>query len=249
MRHPPRRTHTATSHAMTDSPPAPLDDGIWVVVPAYNEAARIERTVTGLLHAGVRNVVVVDDGSRDETAAVALRSSVWVLRHIVNRGQGAALQTGINFALERGARVIVTFDGDGQHDPNEIRTLLAPVLAGTADVALGSRFLGSTVGIPFSRKLVLKLATAFTRVVSRIRVTDTHNGFRALSRRAAELIQITQDRMAHASEFLDEIRRHELRHTEVPVTVSYTVDSLAKGQNSWAAVRIVWQLFVGKVIR
>lgn len=225
------------------------NDAVWVVVPAYNESARIGRTVSGLLHAGWTNVVVVDDGSRDDTAAVALRFAVWVVKHPLNRGQGAALQTGIAFALARGAEYIVTFDADGQHDPAEIPAVLAPLRAGRADAALGSRFLGSTVDIPISRKVILKLATAFTRVVSQVRVTDTHNGFRGLTRAAASAVRITQDRMAHASEILDEVRRHRLRYEEVPVTVRYTADTLAKGQSSWAAVRIVWQLLVGKVIR
>jgi glycosyltransferase involved in cell wall biosynthesis len=222
--------------------------GLWVVIAAYNESARIAATLAEL--AGrAPNVVVVDDGSRDDTAAAARRCGVWVLRHPINRGQGAALQTGITFALQRGAELIVTFDADGQHDPADLPALLAPVVSGAADVALGSRFLGRTIGMPTSRRFVLKAAVLFTRVVSRVRVTDAHNGFRALSRKAAQGIRIRQDRMAHASEILDEIRRHGLRFVEVPVTIRYTAATLAKGQSSWNAVRIVWQLLVGRVVK
>lgn len=221
---------------------------LWVVVPAYNEGARLGATLDELLPR-YPNVVVVDDGSRDDTHAVALSRGVWVLRHPINRGQGAALQTGIRFALLKGAGVIVTFDSDGQHDPADIPAIIAPVVNGTADVTLGSRFLGKTVGMPASRRIVLKLAVLFTRVVSRIRVTDTHNGFRAFSREAAQKVRIRQDRMAHASEILDEIKRRELRYEEVPVTIRYTAATLAKGQSSWNAVRIAWQFLVGRAVK
>ena len=123
---------------------------IWVIVPAYNEGGRLGRTLRSLC-VGHANVVVVDDGSHDDTSGVALRHPVWVLRHVINRGQGAALQTGLSFALERGAMVLVTFDADGQHSPEEIERLVEPVRSGAVDVALGSRFLGQAVGLPWSR--------------------------------------------------------------------------------------------------
>lgn len=235
--------HTGSDHTAPDLPP-----GVWIVVPAYNESGRVERTLRELTDRGA-NVVVVDDGSRDATAESAGRTGVWVLRHPINRGQGAALQTGIDFAVLRGARLVVTFDADGQHDPDDISAVVAPVAAGTADVALGSRFLGRTVGMPITRRITLKLAVLFTRVVSQIRVTDTHNGFRALSREAAQKLRIHQDRMAHASEILDEIRRLGLRFTEVPVTIRYTSASLAKGQSSLNAFRVAWQFLIGKVLK
>lgn len=221
---------------------------VWIVIPGYNEGARIAATIAGVVPR-FPNVVVVNDGSKDDTAAVAKSTGVWVLTHLINRGQGASLQTGIDFALGKGAQFIVTFDADGQHAAEEIPRVLAPVVDGVADVALGSRFLGATIGIPLSRKLLLKAALVFTRAVSRIAVTDTHNGFRAFSRTAAQKIRIAQDRMAHASEILDEIRRHELRYREVPVTVRYTAATLAKGQSSWDAARVAWQFLIGKVIR
>jgi polyprenyl-phospho-N-acetylgalactosaminyl synthase len=222
-------------------------ESVWVVVPAYNEAARLGLTLAGI--ADYPNVVVVDDGSRDDTAGVALRAGVWVLSHLINRGQGAALQTGIDFALSKGAAAVVTLDTDGPHNPADTPAVAAPVLAGAADVALGSRFLGATVGIPLTRWLLLKAAVAFTWAVSRVNVTDTHNGFRCFSRTAATTVRIRQDRMAHASEILDEVRRHGLRYVEVPVTVRYTAATLAKGQSSLAAARVAWQFLVGKVVR
>lgn len=221
---------------------------VWVVVPAYNESARLAATLAGL-RPYLPNVAVVDDGSKDDTFAVAKRSGAWALKHLINRGQGAALQTGIAFALKQGADAIVTFDGDGQHDASQIPDLLEPVLAGRVDMALGSRFKGEAVGIPLTRKLLLKAAVVFTWAVSRVAVSDTHNGFRAFSRKAAETIRISQDRMAHASEILDEIRRHRLMFEEVPVTIRYTAATLAKGQSSWDAASVAWQFLVGKVVR
>jgi glycosyltransferase involved in cell wall biosynthesis len=195
------------------------------------------------------NVVVVDDGSGDDTVAVARQHPVWVLRHIVNCGQGAALQTGLTFALAQGAEVLVTFDADGQHATEEIERLVAPIRAGHFDVVLGSRFLGQTVGLPWGRWLVLKLGVLFTWVFSQVRITDTHNGLRAFSRRAAQQIQIRQNRMAHASEILDQIREKGLRYDEVPVTIHYSRETLAKGQSSWHALRIAGQLLLGRMVR
>lgn len=225
-----------------------MAESIWVVVPAYNEASRIGATLRTLLPR-YPQTVVIDDGSADTTSQAAHEAGAWVLRHQVNSGQGASLQTGLTFALRQGADYIITFDADGQHDPNEIDKLLEPVRAGRADVALGSRFLGSTVNMPWTRKLILKAGVLFTRIVSNIRVTDAHNGFRALSREAASKIHLVQDRMAHASEILDQIRMLGLRYEEVPVTIRYTADTLAKGQNSLQAVKIAGELLLGRMIK
>ena len=218
----------------------------WIVVPAYNEATRLPKTLASLRE--YRNLVVVDDGSTDGTADAALVTNAWLLRHSLNCGQGAALRTGIQFALQHGAAAIVTFDADGQHDPAEIPRLLGPVLDGTADVVLGSRFLGRALGMPRGRRLLLRAAALFTRAFSGIRVTDAQNGFRALSREAALRIQLAQDRMAHASEILDQIAEHRLRFREVPVTVAYDPGLLAKGQRSSNAIRIVGHLLLGRMM-
>jgi hypothetical protein len=145
--------------------------------------------------------------------------------------------------------VIVTFDADGQHMVEEIHHLVEPVRSGKVDVALGSRFLGQAHGMSRMRWLVLKLGVLFTRLFSRIHVTDTHNGFRAFSQRAARQIRISHNRMAHASEILDQIRQYGLAFCEVPVTVRYTEDTRAKGQSSWNSLKIVGQLLLGRVVR
>ena len=240
---------------MTDSP-SPSNDSLpaeviartFVVMPAFNESACIAQ-VSAKVRALYPNVVVVDDGSTDDTFAAARDSATYVLRHPVNRGQGAALQTGIMFALARGAEYIVSFDSDGQHEVDDIAALVAPIHAGTCDVSLGSRFLGETFEMPLSRRVLLRLAVLFTRAVSRVRVTDTHNGLRAFSRPAAEQMNITLDRMAHASELLDQIRQNRLEYREVPVRVRYTDYSLAKGQSARGAIRILIHYIFGRMIR
>jgi glycosyltransferase involved in cell wall biosynthesis len=196
-----------------------------------------------------KNVVVVDDGSADDTAEAALRYPVWVLRHVVNLGQGAALQTGITFALRQGAEYVATFDADGQHEPADLPAMLAALRESGADYALGSRFLGRADGIPLGRKLMLKAAVWFTRLMSRISISDTHNGIRMMTRRGAERIRITMNRMEHASEILDQIARSGLKYVELPVTIRYTETSLAKGQRTSAAVRLGLKILAEKVLR
>jgi glycosyltransferase involved in cell wall biosynthesis len=223
-------------------------DSHWIVIAAYNEAERLGPTLLAVQRYG-GPVVVVDDGSTDQTGLVAIEHGAWVLRHIVNCGQGAALQTGIDFALSHEAEIVVTFDADGQHSESDIATLVEPIVLDKADITLGSRFLGHAVGLPRSRWLVLKLGVLFTRIFSGVAVTDTHNGLRAMSRAAAQRIRISQNRMAHASEIIDQIRLHGLRYSEVPVTIRYSASTLEKGQSSWNALRVAGQLLLGKLLR
>lgn len=231
---------------MTDAVPAASPPRVFIVVPAFNEAGSI-RAVVDQLRSIYRDIVVVDDGSTDHTARELAGAGITLLRHRLNRGQGAALQTGITFALHAGADVIVTFDSDGQHDPNDIPALLAPILNRECDVTLGSRFLGHVVNLPLGRRVVLKAGILFTRLISRIRVTDVHNGIRAFSREAAGSLRITMDRMAHASEILDQIAAHHWRYREVPVTIRYSSATLAKGQSSWNALRIAVQVLMERL--
>jgi glycosyltransferase involved in cell wall biosynthesis len=210
----------------------------WVVIPAYQEAQVIQKVVAGVRQMGLR-VVVVDDGSKDRTAEEALLAGATVLRHAVNLGQGAALQTGIDYALAQGAGYIFTFDADGQHGPESLVALEEVRERTQADVVLGSRALGGVVGIPASRRFLLRAALAFTRFHAAVPVTDTHNGLRLFTRSAASRIRVTQSRMAHASEILSQIRSLGLRFAEAPVTVKYTDYSLEKGQKMTGAVRIL----------
>jgi len=242
----------AKTESDTGSHPGQLDPAVlrdlWIVIPAFNEQGKIGEVVAELRER-YANVVVVDDGSSDATGARALRAGAVVLRHSLNRGQGAALQTGLRYGLLRGARYLVTFDADGQHPVETLPRLLLPVLKGEAEIALGSRFLPGAGGIPRSRRLLLGGAVVFTRLFSGVRLTDAHNGLRAFSRRAAAGIDIQLDRMAHASELIDQIWKSGLAFTEVPVEVRYTEYSRAKGQRASAAIRIVFEYLVGRVLR
>jgi glycosyltransferase involved in cell wall biosynthesis len=221
-------------------------DAVWVIVPSYDEGRRIGRVLDELLLV-VRHVAVVDDGSSDETAREVMKRPVWLLRHQVNLGQGAALQTGLTFALSRGASHVVTFDADGQHCVADIPTLIRALSEHDADFALGSRFLGDAEGIPWSRRAVLRLGTVLTRLLSGVWLSDTHNGIRAMTRRGAERIRITFNRMEHASELIDQIVRSRRGYVEVPVRIRYTSDTLIKGQKTTAAIGVGLRLILGKI--
>ena len=217
-------------------------------MPAFNEGSRIGETLDGLRPFGYR-IVVVDDGSEDDTAAVAAAAGATVLHHPINLGQGAAIQTGLDYAASQHAAVAITFDADGQHRPVDIAAVAGPIVAGEADVCLGSRFLQDADSVPKARRWLLRAGVVFTRIVSGIRVSDTHNGMRAFSRDALRTLQIRLPRMAHASELLDEIARQRLRYCEVPVHIRYRPDLLAKGQSGWAAFRITGEFLLGRLIR
>jgi polyprenyl-phospho-N-acetylgalactosaminyl synthase len=221
---------------------------IWLIIPAYNEAAVIGRVVADLARLG-HTIVVVDDGSTEETGRKASAAGAIVVTHPINLGQGAALQTGIQFALRQGADTIVTFDADGQHRTADIDSLIDALTTNNADFALGSRFLGGTVAMPISRRLLLMTATWFTRLTTGLNVSDTHNGLRAMTRRGASRIKLRQNRMAHASELLDEIARSGLRYVEVPVTIEYSRYSLAKGQRLVDSLRILMDLSAQRLNR
>jgi len=219
---------------------------VFIVVPAYNEGARLGKVLEELNRTGHR-VVVVDDGSTDQTGEVARSHGCFVLRHVINRGQGAALQTGITFAIREGAEVVVTFDADGQHQTSDLQALMAPILEGRCDFVLGNRFLNGQSNVPPFRRLVLQLGRLFTLMTAGLRVGDSHNGYRAFSRRGAQALNLRQDRMAHASEIYDQIKKSELLYEEVPVTIRYTAETLAKGQKLSNSLSVLFQYLYGKL--
>ena len=221
---------------------------LWVICAAYNEAAMIGRVVSELRRAGYRTIVV-DDGSADATGPIAAAAGAHVVTHPLNLGQGAALQTGMGYALSRGAEVLVTFDADGQHRVADIRRLVEALARERAAFALGSRFLGEAQDLPPLRRLILRAATVFTRLTTGLRLTDSHNGLRALTRQGAAAIRLRQNRMAHASEILAEIARSRLPYVEVPVSIEYTAYSLAKGQRLSDSVMILLDLLAQGLTR
>jgi glycosyltransferase involved in cell wall biosynthesis len=222
------------------------DKIIAAIIPAFNEATRIEKAIIDATPF-VDHIVVVDDCSHDQTRVSAHKVGAIVLRHPINQGQGAALQTGMDFAINHlKADFLIHFDADGQMRGDDIPKMLAPLVLGEADITLGSRFLGNSENMPFSRRVTLNLGILFTRLISGINLTDTHNGFRALNRIAASKIRIKLNRMAHASEILDQIIFHKLRFKEVPVTIRYSEETLRKGQSSLGALTILKDFLMQK---
>jgi polyprenyl-phospho-N-acetylgalactosaminyl synthase len=221
---------------------------VWVVIAAYNEASVIGSVIADVRRFGYQ-VVLVDDGSSDTTMQIAEHAGAQVVRHVVNLGQGAALQTGIEFSLQRGADFIVTFDGDGQHRVADIGALLDALAEHGIEYALGSRFLGQTIGLRHLRRVLLEAATWFTRVTSGLAVSDTHNGLRAMTRRGASAIRLRQNRMAHASEILNHIAASGYRYVEVPVMIEYNTYSLGKGQKLSGALSILVDLVARRLHR
>ena len=223
---------------------------LFIVVPAYNEAACVGSVVAELRTTRPdANVIVVDDGSTDGTSDAGAGAGAWVLRHPINLGQGAALATGIRFALERGASLICTFDADGQHDPETISRMEARLNDRGLDVVLGSRFLDGSTTVPPGRLMTLRAALLFTKLHTRLPLTDTHNGLRLMTRRAAESMRPTEAGMAHASEMLHRLAKSNLRFEEIPTTVRYTHYSMRKGQSSLNGVKILFELFYRAMTR
>jgi polyprenyl-phospho-N-acetylgalactosaminyl synthase len=220
---------------------------IFVVIPAYNEAAMI-RSVVDKLFSYNYSIAVVDDGSTPSLYPLLQDAPVHYLRHQVNLGQGAALQTGMEYALAQGAAYIVTFDADGQHEGADIQRFIQVLQEDKADIVLGSRFMDHAVhNMSARRKAMLQLARYCNYLFTGLLLTDAHNGLRALNRRAAEAIRIHENRMAHATEFLSQIKDKKLRYAELPVHVYYTSYSRAKGQSVWAGFRILFDLLLNKL--
>ncbi|HEY0216239.1 MAG TPA: glycosyltransferase family 2 protein [Cellulomonas sp.] len=212
-----------------------------VVVPLYNEATVVGDVVRDLL-TSFPLVVAVDDGSDDDSAEVARAAGARVVQHPINLGQGAALQTGVEVALRLGAEYVVTFDSDGQHQRSDAEAMVARLRADEADIVFGSRFLDSRTRPGLVKRAVLRAAIVYSNATTGVHLTDTHNGLRAMNRRAAGSLRIRQNRMAHASEIIDQVGRARLRWVEHPVHILYTDYSRSKGQSVFNAVNILTEL-------
>jgi glycosyltransferase involved in cell wall biosynthesis len=219
------------------------------VVPVYNEASVIGDVIADILRV-TPHVVCVNDGSRDGSAAEIVRAGAYLVDHPINMGQGAALQTGIEFARSLpGVDRFVTFDADGQHLVEDAVRMVELLDDDEVDIVLGSRFLGSSVGASPAKKALLRAAVAFSNATSGVRLTDAHNGLRAFNRHVADTIEITAPDMTHASEIVELIARNGYRYREVPVTIHYTEYSRSKGQASVNALNIAVDTLLRKVGR
>ena len=224
-------------------------DDVFVIIPAYNENTIIRQVIQELLPYKY-NVVVIDDGSIKPLSPLLNKMPVYSIRHKVNLGQGAALQTGIEFALYKQAKYIVTFDADGQHQANDIEKLLQTILQEKMEIVSGSRFMeGSSHNMAAKRKLLLQIARYVNFVFTGLLLTDAHNGLRAMRREAAQKIKITENGMAHATEILHQIKKRKLRYCEVPVTIHYTEYSKKKGQTLASSFRIFFDLLLNKIFK
>jgi glycosyltransferase involved in cell wall biosynthesis len=220
-------------------------ESVWIIVPAFNEAQVIGDVVADLRSA-FAHIVCVDDGSRDDTADAALRAGAHVVRHPVNLGQGAAIQTGVEYARKQpGATAFATFDADGQHRVKDVLAMLDRLSRGDVDVVIGTRFAGTTVShTPPLKRIILRLAAAVSPSSRRLHLTDSHNGLRVFNRTVADHLNLTMSGMSHASEFIALINENHWRVAEEPVEILYTEYSMSKGQPLLNGVNIVFDGFL-----
>ncbi len=221
-----------------------------VVIPAYNEEETLKRVLDSVKKAVPSiPIIVVDDGSRDRTYEVAVAEKVIVCRHLINRGLGASLATGITCALEEGADIIVTFDADLQHDAEDIKRLVKPIQDGLADAVIGSRFLNpdDLARMPLVKKLGNSFLTFFTNLIGNLAISDSQSGLRAFNRRAAERLIIICDRYEVSSEILMILGRNDFRISEIPMKAVYDERSIRKGTTIRSGIQIVLGLLLKKI--
>jgi glycosyltransferase involved in cell wall biosynthesis len=217
---------------------------ICIIVPIYNE----DKVVRGIAKALVDEkytVLIVDDGSSDNSLKVISDLPVYTLKHSTNFGQGAALQTGFEFAKKNpNLEIFVTFDSDGQHQPKDIDNVVLPIKENRADIVFGTRFQDDKTKMPILKRIILKLAVKYTNLSTGVPLTDAHNGFRAMNRRALAEMNLNLNGMAHASEIVATAHRANLITAEVPVEILYTKYSKAKGQSILNSINILADLFL-----
>ena len=217
---------------------------VCVIVPFYNEEEVLEKVLAELILKNYQ-VLAIDDGSTDKSNEIARNMNCVLLKHPSNFGQGAALQTGISFArLNPQIKYFVTFDSDGQHQVSNIEYVLKPLVSDETDFVFGSRFQDDKTKFPFFKRIVLKAAIKYTQLSTGVSITDTHNGFRAFNKVAANKINLSFSGMTHASEFVEKAGQSGLRIKEVPVHILYTKYTKSKGQSLWNSINILTDLFL-----
>ena len=217
---------------------------VCVLLPFYNEEEILGEVISNLKNNDYF-VLGIDDGSSDNSKEIARKSEILVLSHSTNLGQGAALQTGIEFArLNPNFKYFVTFDSDGQHKVENIQEVIQPLIKNEADIVFGTRFQDDKTKFPLIKRVILKLAIKYTKLSTGVPLTDTHNGFRALNRNAITKINLSFSGMTHASEFVEKAGKLNIRIKEVPVHILYTKYSKGKGQSIWNAINILTDLFL-----
>lgn len=213
----------------------------YIVVPCKDEATRILDVLNSIQENGFYNIIVVDDGSEDETSLVASKFGAIVVRHPINLGAGAATQTGIELALKLGAQSILTIDGDTQHDPKDIIKLLDELKLGN-DIVIGSRFLKKTNNIPYDRVIYNKIANLISYVVTGIYISDSQSGYRCMTREFAQANPLEWNGFEYCIEMLKNVRSHNYSIKEVPIDVKYTKETLKKGQGFWTGLKTLGRI-------
>lgn len=223
-------------------------ENVAIIIPAYNEGVTINATIQSIPDHFI-NIICVDDGSSDDTAEHIKSTKAHLLRHPFNLGQGAALQTGIDFALEKSnIQYFVTYDADGQHRIEDVEAMLKFICENNdIDVVLGSRFMGKAINIRFLKKVILKLAILFSNASSGVKLTDTHNGLRVFNRKVAENLKLQLADFAHASEIINRIGEKKFNYKEYPVTIIYSEYSVRKGQSIINSINIAFDVLLTKV--
>lgn len=220
-----------------------------IIIPAYNEGSVIQHTIDAIPQY-FPHVIVIDDGSKDDTCDRVSQTRARLVKHPINLGQGAALQTGIDMALcDPAVEYIVTFDADGQHRIEDVEAMLSYATEHGTQVVLGSRFLGKAINMPATKRIILKAAVWFSNVTSGVHLTDTHNGLRVIHRSAAEQMKLELSDFSHASEIVERIGQKHFSYAEVPVTIVYSEYSRGKGQSMINAVNIAFDALLRKVIK
>ncbi|BBY26242.1 glycosyltransferase family 2 protein [Mycolicibacterium sediminis] len=214
---------------------------VWIVIPAFTEASVIAGVVTDV-RAVFPNVVVVDDGSPDDTGDRAHAAGAHVVKHPVNLGQGAAIQTGVEYARSRpGAAVFATFDADGQHRVKDVMRMIDRLTAENLDIVVGTRFGGQvSERMPAMRRVLFPIIAKLSPASRKLGLTDAHNGLRVFNRTVADSLNITMNGMSHASEFISLMVENHWRVGEEPVEILYTDYSMSKGQPLVNGVNIVF---------
>jgi len=220
-----------------------------IIIPMYNEETTIRGVILEIKERYPEfEIIVIDDGSEDNSYKEAEVKGVWLLKHLINLGQGAAIQTGIEFARRKNIKYIVTFDADGQHSADDIKEFVTLLKSGY-DIVLGSRFLGEAKNISIVKKYFLKLSRVFTFFSTGIWLTDSHNGFRAINIGDFPDFNLTENRMAHASEIIDLMKKLKMRYIEKGCVIKYTDYSQRKGQSMLNAVGIIIEYIIGRLTR
>ena len=219
---------------------------VYLVVPAFNEEKTVSQIIEGIAEKGY-NVILVNDGSRDNTLDLAIASKrkypnqIFVVSHVINRGLGAALKTGMVVALNKGAKYIVTFDADGQHEIEDIPKVCKPLQDGEADVVIGAR---PFEDMPISKSFANIIMNALTLIFYGRKVKDSQSGLRAFTAHAADVINIVSRGYGVSSEFIKEISDKNLRLAEVTITTIYTPETQNKGTDAIVGLKILTKMVI-----